>query len=200
MSFLGKAGQWLANLLLPLGGIGLFGAALVDSSFLPLPEGVDLWLISLAILKPEKLPTYIVAATLGSIVGSCALYGVVRWSEDKYLESHPKNTRLRRVQRWLEKYETLALIVGAILPPPMPFKLVVISAALVKGRFNRFLAAVTVGRIVRYSGEGLLAVHYGRQAGQWILKVGPYLVAVVVIAALIYFFILRSGDTELTEE
>ena len=86
MSFLAKLAKWVASVLLPLGGKGLFVAAALDSSFIPLPEGVDLWLISLSVLQPARMPYYVIFATLGSLLGCCALYVVARWSDETFLE------------------------------------------------------------------------------------------------------------------
>ncbi len=191
MFFLAKLAAWAGRILLPLGGKGLFLAAALDSSFLPLPEGVDLWLISLAMRQPSRMPYYVAVSTLGSLLGCCALYVVARRGEEIYLEGNPKYSGLPRVQRWVEKYETLALLVGAILPPPTPFKLVVIAAGLMKCRFDRLVLGLVIGRAIRYAGEGLLAVHYGHRAWSWLLRAGPHAVGLVAIVILLAVLVHR---------
>jgi membrane protein YqaA with SNARE-associated domain len=191
LSFLSKCAAWAAHVLLPLGGLGLFVAAAVDSSFVPLPEGVDLWLISLSVLRPARMPYYTALATLGSVLGCCALYAATRWSERKFLESNPKYKGLPRVQRWVEKYEFWTLLIAAILPPPTPFKLVVIATGLVGGHFGRFLLALLIGRTLRYAGEAVLAVRYGKQVWQGLLHFGPYILGLAVAAFLIVYLVRR---------
>ena len=191
MFFLVKIAAWAGRVLLPLGGKGLFLAAALDSSFIPLPEGVDLWLVSLAMIQPSRMPYYVVLSTLGSLVGCCVLYLVARSGEEIYLEGHPKYSALLRVQRWVEKYESLALLVGAILPPPTPFKLVVIAAGLLKCRFDRLVIALIIGRAIRYETEGLLAVHYGPRTWRWLLRAGPRALGTVLVVILLAVLVHR---------
>jgi membrane protein YqaA with SNARE-associated domain len=195
--FVAKLAAWAAKVLLPLGGQGLFVAAALDSSFIPLPEGVDLWLITLSVLQPHRMPYYIALSTLGSLLGCCVLYFVARWSEETFVESNPKYNGLPRIQRWVEKYEFRALLVGSILPPPMPFKLVVVAAGLVKGRFEKFLIALVIGRSLRYAGEGLLAVHYGSRVWSSLLHIGPIIFGSLIIATLVFYLVRRRHRTVL---
>ena len=200
MLFVTKLAAWVARILLPLGGQGLFVAATLDSSFIPLPEGVDLWLISLSVMRPERMPYYILVATLGSVLGCSILYFLVRWGEEKFVENNPKYAGLPRVRRWVEKYEFLALLVGAILPPPMPFKLVVIAAGLVKGRFEKFAVALILGRTIRYAGEAILAVRYGKRAWRWLLHAGPYVFLAVILLGVVAYIIKRSSANPAEEK
>ena len=191
MGFLAKWGAAAWKFLLPLGGTGLFAAALLDSSFVPLPQGVDLWLISLSVLQPTRMPLYVALAVAGSTLGCCALYLVALRAEEKYLENNPKYPGLPRIRRLVEKYEIGALVIGAILPPPMPFKLVVIAAGLVKCRFDRFVIGIVIGRAIRYLVEGWLAIHYGRQVWMWFLRTGPKAFGMVLIAILLAYLLQR---------
>jgi membrane protein YqaA with SNARE-associated domain len=189
--FASKFATWAAKVLLPLGGQGLFLAAVLDSSFIPLPEGVDLWLITLSVMQPHKMPYYSFVAIAGSVIGCCVLYFVARWSEETF-ERNPKYKGLPRVRRWVDKYEFLAVLGGSILPPPMPFKLVVLASGLAKGRFDKFLFALVIGRTVRYVGEGILAVRYGNKLWPAVLKNGPIVFGVTVALIIVVFLIRRS--------
>ncbi len=193
---LSRFASWASRTLLPLGGHGLFLAAILDSSFVPLPEGVDLWLISISVLRPARMPYYVIAATLGSLIGCLILYLVTRWSEETFLEREAQNNakrhqRIQRIQRWVDKNETLALLVGAILPPPMPFKLIVIAMGLAKARIDKFVIALLIGRTLRYAGEGLLAVHYGRRAWDWLVRSGIRVLILAVAAGIAVYVIRR---------
>ena len=53
MPFLVKVALAAQKILLPLGGWGIFVAAALDSSFLSLAGGVDLWLVSVCALQPS---------------------------------------------------------------------------------------------------------------------------------------------------
>lgn len=192
MWFISKLASWAAKVLLPLGGQGLFLAAALDSSFIPLPEGVDLWLITLSVWQPHRMPFYIFVSVAGSLLGCCVLYFVARWSEETFVEHNPKYKGLPRIRRFVDKYEFMAVLGGSLLPPPMPFKLVVIAAGLAKGRFDKFLAALFIGRTLRYSAEGILAVRYGNRLWPALLRVGPYVFG-VTIAVIAFIYVIRRS-------
>jgi len=60
-----------------------------------------------------------------------------------------------------EKYGILTVAIPSILPPPCPFKIFVLSAGVFRLRLPEFLLAIMIGRTVRYSMWGVLAVLYG---------------------------------------
>ena len=190
MPSLVKLVEW-AQQVLPLGGWGLFVAAFLDSSFLPLPNVVDLWVISLCVVHPSRMLWYASMATLGSLAGCCLLYLVVRKGEEIFWKGNPRYSRLGHVQAWVEKYGALAMVTAALLPPPSPFKLFVIAAGLMKYRLDKFLLALLIGRSIRYGLEGILAVRYGRQTWEWIVKNGPLVSGSVVLAMVIALVVWR---------
>ena len=49
----------------------------------------------------------------------------------------------------------------AMLPPPTPFKLFVLSAGVAEMRFSHFLAAIFFGRLLRFSLVSLIVIRYG---------------------------------------
>jgi membrane protein YqaA with SNARE-associated domain len=212
LSLLAKLVAWAGRILLPMGGVGIFLAAVLDSSFIPLPEAVDVWLMTLSVLQPSRMPYYVLLSTLGSLLGSTVLYFVFRRGEEALLEEKPGNpgqpegqspqggTRLSRIQRLVEKYETLAILIGAILPPPAPLKLVVIAAALVKCRLDRFVIAIVLGRTIRYTAEGLLAVRYGRRAWRVLVSAGPRIIGLGVVIILLVLLFRRWQGKESGEE
>jgi membrane protein DedA with SNARE-associated domain len=59
-----------------------------------------------------------------------------------------------------------ALTVGSLMPPPFPFTLFVAAAGALKVPLKKALAFVAVGRLLRFTIEGVLAIYYGR----WILS------------------------------
>ena len=50
-----------------------------------------------------------------------------------------------------------------MLPPPMPFKIFVLAAAVFEMRFRDFLAAIFAGRFVRFFVLALLTLWFGPQ-------------------------------------
>jgi membrane protein YqaA with SNARE-associated domain len=51
----------------------------------------------------------------------------------------------------------------AMLPPPMPFKIFVLGAAVFEMRFRDFVAAMFAGRFVRFLTLALLTLWFGPQ-------------------------------------
>lgn len=191
MDFLRSLAQTIQEMLLPLGGWGLFAAAALDSSFLSFAGGVDLWLVSQSAMMPSRMPLYALAATVGSLAGCSTLYYTVRKGEEAILERHRSKPRFARVRQYVEKYGAWSLFVISILPPPSPFKLCVVTSGLLKLPYRKFVLALVVGRGIRYFGEGFLTVRYGQQAWEWMGRFGPFLFA-IVLAALGLILITRK--------
>ena len=191
MPFLAKLALAAQKVLLPLGGWGLFVAAVLDSSFLSFAGGVDLWLVSVCALRPSQMPFYVLAATAGSLTGCSALYFAVRKGEEALLERNRSTPRFAQVRRLVEKYGTVSLFVTSLLPPPTPFKLFVGTAGLLKLPYRKFLVALLAGRGLRYSTEGLLAVWYGRIVWEWMIRSGPVVFGIVLAALALLVFAWR---------
>jgi membrane protein YqaA with SNARE-associated domain len=167
---------WAQGLVLSFGGPGLFVVAFLDSSFLSLPEINDILVVWMVTQHKEHLVYYATMATLGSIAGCFALYGLAR----KRFEAG----RIERGMAVVRRYGLLALLVPSILPPPAPFKIFVLLAGVVRVRPLHFALAIGVGRGLRYFGEGLLAVWYGDLAMQYIAEHGDH-VALAVAAVVV---------------
>jgi membrane protein YqaA with SNARE-associated domain len=188
--------EWVERVLLPLGVWGLGLAAILDSWFLPFPSGVDLWMITLCVQNPAKAPLYVAVSTLGSLAGSSLLYFLVRKGEEAILRKQATADKLARVRQRIERSGTWALTVAALLPPPAPFKLFILTAAVLQFPWPRFALGLLIGRVIRYSLEAFLAVRYGRQAWQLLLTAGPAAFAVGVLAILLVILILRRRSSQ----
>lgn len=187
MPFLVKAALAAQKILLPLGGWGLLVAAALDSSFFSLAGGVDLWLVSVCALRPPQMPLYALAAAGGSVIGCSALYVAARKGEEALLERNRSTPRFAHVRSFLESYGAWSLFVVSFLPPPTPFKLFVLAAGLFQLPYRRFVIALVAGRSVRYFVEGFLAVWYGRQVWDWMIRTGPAVVGVALAAVGLLF-------------
>lgn len=160
--------HWIEATVPALGAGGIFLIAFLDSSFLTFPVINDLLVIQLSILHPLRMPFYAAAATLGSLAGSLCLFFLARKGGDVYWHRHAGG-RGMRVREWLNRNSSLAVAVSAILPPPSPFKLLVIGAGVFEVGARRFSLALLVGRGFRYFAMGFLAVRYGAAAEHYLL-------------------------------
>ncbi len=176
---------------LGLGGPGLFLLAFLDSSFLALPEVVDILMVWMVIEHPERWLWYGSMATIGSMAGCYVLYDLARRGGEAFLRKRLSERHVTRGMQVFARYGTLALIVPSITPPPMPFKPFVLMAGVAGMPRARFLGAITIGRGLRYIGEALLAALYGQAVLTYIHqnagRVTLYAAGLVLAAGAAYY-------------
>ena len=195
MSYLSSLSQWLLNTLEPWGAPGLMLIAICDSSFISLPEVNDAALMMLSINNPLRMWELATMTVIGSIIGCLLLYSVGRKGGEAMLSKRFAADKVARVRGWYQRYGMLAVIVPSLLPPPLPFKIFVLSAGAFRLPWGRFIIAVAIGRSIRYFTEGLLAVWYGQQAIQIVADnfpiAGMVLGTLIVVGAFIYVYSRR---------
>jgi len=181
-----------------LGGVGLFIVAALDSSFLSFPQVNDLLIIYLSTKTPALMPYYAVMTTAGSLLGCFVLYAFAWRGGEVFLRKRFSGPRVERGLALYQRHGLLAVIVPALLPPPVPFKLFVLLAGAARVSPWKFGAAVALGRAIRYFGQGYLAVLYGEAAVDLVQRhgtaVGVGLAALALLAGVaFYFFQKRRG-------
>jgi membrane protein YqaA with SNARE-associated domain len=168
-----------------LGGPGLILLGLLDSSIVPIPGSMDAMTIVLAAHQRTWWPYYAVMATIGSVVGAYITYRLARKQGDKALHARlsPRNAKL--VTETFEKWGFGAIALPALLPPPMPMVPFVIAAGALQYSPRKFLAAMTVGRILRYCILAYLGAVYGRKIFAVVLAHGEVTLAVTIGLAVV---------------
>jgi membrane protein YqaA with SNARE-associated domain len=179
---------------LGLGGPGLALLAFLDSSFLSFPEANDVLIVMAVVGHPEAWWYYALMTTIGSICGCLALYTVGRRGGEAFLRRRFNAAALDRGLAMYQRWGLLAVVIPSILPPPTPFKIFVLLAGVAKVRTVTFLAAVALGRGIRYGGEAWLAYQYGEAALEFIAEnfalIG-IIIAAVVVAGAVAFVVWR---------
>jgi membrane protein YqaA with SNARE-associated domain len=187
--------QGLLEWLKAFGPLGLFGISLIDSAGIPLPGGPDFVMIWLSANTPALMPLYALAATGGSAIGCTLLYLVARRAGVAALKRVTPAKR-DRIENLLGRYDLIAVMVPAVLPPPFPFKPFVLCAGVFRLKTWRFITAIFIGRAVRFLIEGWLAIEFGEDADRIIRRHGwKVVVAVALLAASAFalsFFRARS--------
>lgn len=145
-----------------LGGAGFFLLGIADNSAIPLPGSMDALLIVLVAHSREWWWYYALAATGGSVFGAYLNYRVFRAGGEEELNKRIGEKRAEKARKFFKKYGGLSLIFGAICPPPMPIVPFIATAAIMEYPRKRFIAAMGVGRAIRFTVVSLIVYHYGR--------------------------------------
>jgi len=158
----GGISEFLDSITLKSGGVLVLLVAIVDSSFLTVPEGNDLLIVVLSAGKSWSwMLTYVSLTITGSIIGCILLYSLGRKGGSPLLRLKFSDESIRRVEGIYARYGILSVVIPSILPPPCPFKIFVLSAGVFRLNMSKFIGAVAVGRTIRYLAWGILAVVYG---------------------------------------
>ncbi len=164
---LAKWGAWFQHVFLPYGAFGLIGLSFVDSGLMPLPEAIDALVVAMGLTYPNKIPEYVMAAALGSVLGCVFLYFIAARGGHAFLERRLGAKRAQQIRVRFEKYEFITLLVTSMLPPPTPFKAFILTAGVVEVNPWKFAGAIGLGRLFRYTVEAYLALRYGQAALTW---------------------------------
>jgi membrane protein YqaA with SNARE-associated domain len=156
---LARYSAWIWLLLQHLGIWGVFAIAFADSALLGMP--VDLMVATYVYKDRRLLLFYVVMASLGSMLGSIPLYLIGYLGGEKVLRKRISEERFQRIHRSFEQHEFWAVMFPGMLPPPMPFKIFVLGAAVFEMPFRDFLAAIFAGRFVRFMTLALLTLWFG---------------------------------------
>jgi membrane protein YqaA with SNARE-associated domain len=187
------------NKLLTLGIPGLFLISFLDSAGLPLPGGADVVVMLLSWQRPAHLFLISAVAALGSVLGSFVLYSVARSRGDAMMLRFPKDKQ-DRVKEKFRGNDILALLVAMLGPPPLPTKLFVLVAGVVRMDWRRFVVAAFAGRLIRFLGEAYLAVKLGDRAAETLKEHYPSiagaLAAAVVLVLLVRRFVQRAPRSD----
>ena len=133
--------------------------AAVDGSFLGMP--LDAIFCGYVYTDRSRFLLYVVLASVGSAVGSIVWYVIGYTGGEVLLRKRMSPAKFEKVHASFEKHEFWALMFPAMLPPPTPFKIVVLAAAGFEMNFWHFLLAIFAGRFVRFLIEALLTLWFG---------------------------------------
>jgi membrane protein YqaA with SNARE-associated domain len=172
--FARMAAKWKLVMLpaiLKLGVWGVGAVALLDSSSIPVP--MDLILAGYVWADKSRFWLYCLMAAVGSAIGGLVPYGLGRAGGELFLLKRINRERFEQMRNRFERQEFLAVMIPSMLPPPTPWKIFIFGAGVFEMPVIPFMAAVTVGRIVRWLILSLL-----------VLKLGPGAVDLVAHHAL----------------
>jgi len=145
--------------LKPLGVWGIGALALIDSSTVPVP--IDALLIDYVAQDHKRFLLYCFMAALGSAIGSMLPYYLGRAGGELFLLKRINRQRYEQMRDRFEKQEFLAIMVPAMMPPPMPVKLFEFAAGVFEMKPLWFFSAILVGKFVRFLIWAIITITYG---------------------------------------
>ena len=152
---------FLWGVLKPLGPWGVLLAAAFDGSFLGLP--IDVIVAGYVYTDRHRFWLYVLMASAGSALGSIVVYLIGYEGGEALLRKRISPERFDKIHNAFDKHPFWSLMFPAMLPPPTPFKLFVLAAAVSEMQFWHFLLAIFCGRLVRFTLLALLTWKFGPQ-------------------------------------
>jgi membrane protein YqaA with SNARE-associated domain len=184
------AGRW--------GAAGLIAVGIIDSSFIPIPGGMDLMTAIFAAGHRELWFYYALMATGGSVAGGYLTYRISQKGGKVALEQRVPKDKIRRVDSMFERWGFGTVLLAAIMPPPIPAVPFIAGAGALNYPVKKFIVALTLARMTRFTLLAYLASLYSRTALHWIGKLhlgGSFvLIFIGVLAGLgiaAWFFLRR---------
>jgi membrane protein YqaA with SNARE-associated domain len=145
-----------------MGGPGLVLLGLADNSVIPLTGSMDVLTIWLAARHREPWPYYALMATLGAVIGGYITYALAHKGGKEAMERKLSKKRSEQFCKTFARWGFAAIAIPALMPPPFPFVPFLLAAGAMQYSRKKFLAALTLGRGVRYLIEAALGFVYGR--------------------------------------
>ena len=181
-----------------LGGPGLILLGIIDNSAIPIPGGMDIFLILLAAHRRGWWLYYALMAVVGGVLGGYLTYRLAEKGGEETLEKKIGKPRAQKVYDKFKKRGFGTIAVSAVLPPPFPMVPVLMAAGVLQYPRKKFLAALASGRGARYFALALMGRFYGtailatlNRYYQPLLYTLIALAALAGVAALLYFEVYR---------
>ena len=143
-----KINAVLIAALKPLGVWGLGGLAFIDSGLFPLPTTMDGVVIGYVAADHRKFLLYVLMASAASAIGSLIPYYVGRAGGELFLLKRINRERYEGLRDKFERQEFMAIMIPAMMPPPMPIKLFEFAAGVFEMKPLLFATAIFAGKFV----------------------------------------------------
>lgn len=147
--------------LKPLGVWGLGGLAFIDSALVPLPTSMDGAVVGYVATDHHKFLLYCLMAASASAVGSLVPYYVGRAGGELFLLKRINRDRYERMRDRFENQEFLAIMIPAMMPPPMPIKLFEFGAGVFEMKPLLFATAIFCGKLIQFLVVSIITILYG---------------------------------------
>ncbi len=185
--------------LIKMGFWGIAAVAVLDSSSIPVPMDA---ILAVYVWKDKPhFWAYVLLAAAGSAVGGLVPYGLGRAGGELFLLKRVNRARYEQLKDRFEKQEFLAVMIPSMLPPPTPWKVFVFAAGVFEMNVLPYMAAVFVGRTIRWLVLSILVLKLGPGAVSLVARHAVTTLAVVGSLAIAgfawwWFSKRRSGELQ----
>lgn len=184
------------NVIDSLGLAGVFVLMTLESACIPIPSEAIMLFAGFNVSEGKMTLFGIVAAgVLGNVVGSLIAYGVGYYGRLEVLDQnrfiHINRRHLETADRWFQRHGSATVFFARMLPIIRTF--ISLPAGVARMPLGRFVLFTTAGCIPWV----LMLAIIGRQVGdrwdQWKnhLHYADYVIAALIIAAVVYWIIRR---------
>jgi membrane protein YqaA with SNARE-associated domain len=109
----------------------------------------------------RKFLLYVLMAALTSAIGSLIPYYVGRAGGELFLLKRINRARYERMRDRFERQEFMAIMIPAMMPPPMPIKVFEFGAGVFEMKPLVFTLAIFTGKFIQFLACALITVFYG---------------------------------------
>jgi membrane protein YqaA with SNARE-associated domain len=176
--------------LVAYGPIGILLLAFIDSAGIPVATGMDALVILVAAKDPSRAYLAASLGVLGSLIGNLVLFLAARRGARRFIRDVP-HPAPRGFRHWFERYGLLTVFIPAAIPIPLPTKIFVISAGVLRHSLPNFVVVILVGRALRYFGEAYLGMKLGQHSGAFLRAHSGWLIAGAVALFVVLYAVMR---------
>jgi len=184
---------FLWALLKPLGMWGVFTIAAVDGAAWGLP--VDVAVGGYVAQNHSRWLLYVLMASAGSALGSLVIYAIGYAGGEELLRKRVSAERFEKLHTAFDEHPFWSLMFPAMLPPPTPFKIFALGAAVAEMSISHFLLAIFAGRMVRFAVLAILVMSFGPNVVHslriFFSHHFHWLIAGAAVALLVWLFLRR---------
>jgi membrane protein YqaA with SNARE-associated domain len=172
----------------------VFLLGFIDSAGIPVAVGMDAMVILLAVKAPERAWFCAAMAVVGSVAGNMALYYAARRGGRRFVPVVPQPGKPQRFRAWFDRYGLLTVFIPATVPIPLPLKVFVVSAGVLRTPARPFVAVIVLARVLRYFGEAWLGITLGQHSMGFLKQYAWYMAGASLLLFLAMYGLIRLSD------
>lgn len=170
----------------------LAAVSFAEASFFPIP--VDVMLLPMAAIRPDKAMRAALITTIFSVLGGIAGYGIGMFLMDSIgkplLDFYGYGAKLAHFQEQYQKWGVLIIFIKGLTP--IPFKLVTIASGMAHFNFLYFVLASIVTRGARFFLVAWLAKKFGPSIEPFIEKQLYWVTGALAVIIILGFWVVTK--------